>query len=156
MQPMSRQLFFDLLLVVTCGYAMWRGGSVERLTSATLLTGDLLTIWTASVFQDRFRHLEVGIFLVDLAILVVLVAIAMRSTRWWPLLLAGLQLDAVVVHAVRLAAPETLPESYMDAIALWAYPMQIALAIGAWRHRRRVARDGSDPAWIGPAQWAGS
>ena len=156
MQRMSRQLFFDLLLVVTCAYALCRGGSVERLISATLLSGDLLTIWAASEFQDRFRHLERGIFLVDLAILIVLTAIAMRSTRWWPLLLAGLQLDAVVVHTIRFAAPATVPEAYMDAIALWAYPMQIALAVGAWRHRRRIARDGSDPAWIGRTGWAGS
>lgn len=145
---MLRQAFFDILLVVTCAYALMRGGSPERITGMTLLLADFLTILTASAFPQRFRQVEIGIFLVDLSVLLILVSVAMRSTRWWPLFLAGFQLDAVAVHAMRLAAPATLPVAYMNAIALWAYPMQIILAAGAWRHRRRLQEHRNDPPWV--------
>jgi hypothetical protein len=150
---MSRHLLFDGLLILTCAYALLRGGAPERIVAATLALGDLATILVASRFALRFRSEEIGIFLVDLVILLILGAVALRSMRWWPLWLAAFQLDAVAVHVVRLTAPATLPMSYMNAIALWAWPMQLLLAYGAWEHRRRLRRFGSDPAWL-PARTA--
>lgn len=127
---MTRQAFFDILLLVTCVYAFWRGGAPERIASLTLFGGDILTVLAATEFADRFRHLEVRILLVDLLVFGSLVGIALRTTRWWPLLLAGLQLDAVAVHAMRLAVPASLPATYMTAIALWAY-LYAARTLGA-------------------------
>ena len=143
---MARQAIFDILMLVTCAYAFWRGGFPERIASATLFLGDILTVLVASEFAERFRQLEVGILIVDLLVLASLASVSMRSTRWWPLILAALQLDAVVVHTVRLAAPDSLPVAYMNAIALWAYPMQLLLAAGAWRHQQRLRDLGTDPA----------
>lgn len=147
---MTRQAIFDILMLGTCAYAFWRGGVPERIASATLFLGDILTVLVASEFNERFRQLEVGIFLIDLLVLASLAWVAMRSTRWWPLILAGLQVDAVVVHTVRLAAPDSLAVAYMNAIALWAYPMQLLLAAGAWRHQRRLRELGTDPPWNRP------
>lgn len=142
-----RHEIFDLLLLISCVYALWRGGAPERIAGATLLLGDLLSVGVVLLHQGRYAHEEYGLFGVDLLILIILTFTALRSTRWWPLVLAGLQLDGVLVHFVHLVAPHTLPVTYLNATALWAYPMVAFLAIATWRHRSRLGRFGEDPPW---------
>ncbi|WP_454887826.1 hypothetical protein [Sphingomonas oryzagri] len=142
-----RHEIFDLLLLICCVYAIWRGGAPERIAGATLLIGDILSVASVLLHPGRFRHEEFGLFAIDLVILVILVVIALRSRRWWPLILAGLQLDGVLAHFVHLIAPRTLPIAYLNATALWAYPMVIILAIATRRHRTRLTHLGEDPAW---------
>ena len=142
-----RHELFDILLLVCCAYALWRGGAPERLAAAILLTGDLLSVAAVTIHPSRYAHEEYGLFATDLLILLLLTSIALRSRRWWPVVLAGLQLDGVLVHFVHLIAPHTLPVTYLNASALWAYPMVILLAIATWRHRSRLTREGEDPAW---------
>jgi hypothetical protein len=142
-----RQTLFDALLFVTCAYALYRGGSPERLVAITLFGADILSVVVVADPYHRFHHEEMGVMLVDVAVFVILMAVALRSTRFWPLYLAGLQLDGVGVHAVRMVVPGLLPMAYMNAIALWAYPMQIILAVGAFRSGRRVREWGHDRPW---------
>ncbi len=144
---MLRHGLFDLLLLGTCGYALLRGSLPERLGAMIALGGTALTILVASAYATRFRHVETGVFLVDLLVFAAFTWLAIRSTRFWPVWIAGLQGATIVEHAVRLAAPGILPRAYMDAVALWSYPILVLLVVGTIRHRRRVRQLGSDPAW---------
>lgn len=146
-----RHEVFDLLLLANCVYALLRGGAPERLVAATFLVGDLLSAAAVLNHSGRYVGEEYGLFATDVLILVVLVAVALLSTRWWPLFVAALQLNGVLVHLVHLTAPRTLPGAYLNASALWAYPMLFILAIATWRHRRRLASTGKDPSWCRPA-----
>lgn len=141
-----RHEIFDVLLLISCVFALWKGGAPERLAAFTFLAGDVLTV-VATLHHGRFRHEEYGLFAVDVLVFVALAIIAFRSTRWWPLLLAGLQLDGVLVHLIHFVAPNTIPIAYLNATGLWAYPMVFILAGGTWRHRRRMKQHGADPAW---------
>jgi hypothetical protein len=148
---MLRHGLFDILLLGTCGYALLKGGLPERLGALIALCGTLFTILVASTYLMRFRHVETGVFLVDLLVFAAFTCLADRSTRFWPVWIAGLQGATIIEHLVRLVAPGILPRAYMDAVALWSYPILALLLIGTVRHRRRLQLSGADPSWKTPA-----
>jgi hypothetical protein len=91
----------------------------------------------------RYQRVETGLLLVDLAVLASFVFIALRSRRFWPLWVAGLQLTTSMAHLMKAIDETLLPIAYGAAIALWSYPILIILAIGTWRgHRRMRAEQG--------------
>jgi len=145
--PMLRILLFDALLIGCCGYALARGGPPERIVGGSLLAAYAGTVASYSDLAERFYRLEINIFAVDVTLLLVLVAVALRADRGWPLLLAGLQLDSVGAHLLKLLDVAMIRVTYALMIAIWSYPMLIALAVGTWRHRRRLAAQGYDRAW---------
>jgi hypothetical protein len=144
-----RQYVFDVLLLITCAYSMWRGGPPERWVGFLLGIGDLVSVAVVTDRAVRFQHEELRLALVDGLLFVALYGIALRSTRWWPLYVAAFQLIFVGVHLMRIFAPDTLPLTYFNTTSLWSYPMILALFAGTWRHGQRVAFFGEDPPWKG-------
>jgi len=71
-------------------------------------------------------------------VLAAFVFVALRSPRFWPLWVAGLQLTSSTAHLMKAIDEDLLPIAYGAAIALWSYPILIILAIGTWRGQRRV------------------
>jgi hypothetical protein len=76
--------------------------------------------------------------IVDLATLSLFVAVALRSGRFWPLWVAGLQLTTSMGHLLKAMAPGLLPVAYGAALRVWSYPILIILALGTWRCQRRT------------------
>ena len=144
---MNEQQFFVLLLCLTCAYALWKGGAPERISAVAFLAATAMTVLSTLTEMHRYLHVETGVILTDLLLLALLLGLAMRSTRWWPLFVAGFQLDGVVVHAMRMVAPDTIQLAYLYGTVLWSYPMVLLLAAGTWRHQERLRRYGSDPPW---------
>jgi len=67
------------------------------------------------------------------------VAVALRSDRFWPLWVAGLQLTISMSHVLKAIQPDLLPLAYAAAERFWSYPTLLILFIGAWRqHQRRI------------------
>ncbi|MES2046589.1 MAG: hypothetical protein V4475_22180 [Pseudomonadota bacterium] len=144
---MIRILFFNVLLLGTCGYAILRGGAPERITGWLLLAATVLTPLAARGLAVRYVQAEVGIFVVDLALLAALVVVALKADRFWPLVLAAMQLDTTAVHILKLVDADLIRITYALMIAMWSYPMQIILAVATLRHRRRLAQFGEDRSW---------
>jgi len=144
---MIRILVFNLLLLGSCGYAILRGGAPERITGWLLLAATVLTPLAARGLAVRYVQAEVGIFVVDLALLAALVVVALKADRFWPLVLAAMQLDTTAVHILKLVDADLIRITYALMIAMWSYPMQIILAVATLRHRRRLAQFGEDRAW---------
>lgn len=142
-----RQDIFAIFLLMSCAFAFWKGGAPERIAAATLFVGAQISLAVVHFHQRQFIHEEYGLLATDVLILVVLGTLAFRSTRWWPLFLAGFQLDGVLVHLIHFAAPHAIPIAYLDATALWSYPMVLMLFAGTWRHRGRLRRWGEDQPW---------
>jgi hypothetical protein len=141
-----RQEIFVVLLSAVCGFAFWRGGAPERILGAVLLIGTASSVLLVTPHK-HFFHEEYGVFVIDVFALAVFTTVAILSTRWSPIFVAGLQLDGVLVHLIHLVAPNVIPIAYLNATALWSYPMLAILAVGTWRHRQRLKRWGTDPAW---------
>lgn len=136
-----RYYFFLALLVLTCGYALWRGRSDERIVAATCLLATLATRFAISPLSTRYSNIEVGLLVIDLVMLAIFVAIALYSDRFWPLWVAGLQLTNSMAHLMKAIELDLLPVAYRAAAVFWSYPILIVLAVGTWRtHRRHSAQ----------------
>lgn len=130
-------VFIPLLLAV-CVYAWWRGGSDERMVAAACLSGTVATLLVVSPLRERYSGVEEGLLLVDLAVLAGFVTVALRSNRFWPLWVAGLQLTTSLGHILKGIDQDLLPQAYGAALQFWSYPILLILAVGTFRNHRRM------------------
>ena len=154
---MLRIAVFLILLLGTCGYALWRGGAPERIAAGAMLAATIASAVFRSEVDGRFVDVELGLFLVDTLLLIVLSAIMLHADRGWPILLCALHLCTVGAHGVKFVDSEMIRVTYVVMVTAWSWPMVIALGVGTWRHRRRLVTCGYDRDWSSPnAPEAGS
>lgn len=133
--------FFWALLILTCGYALWRGRKFERLSAGIFIGASVASVLARSPQPDRYFGIEHGDLVIDLFVLVAMVAIALRSDRFWPLWVAGLQLTMSMSHVLKALQPDLLPLAYAAAERFWSYPTLIILFIAAWRQHQRYREE---------------
>lgn len=140
---------FNISFVLCLAYSLAFGGKPERLTMFALAAADLFTI-SAINFLPRaagFGTLAQALAIIDLLLLLSLTAIALRANRLWTIVLAGLQLSLVLVHASKALYPSLPAASYGIFAQFWAWPMIITSAIGTRNHRRRMEEFGEERDW---------
>ncbi|WP_309603530.1 hypothetical protein [Sphingomonas sp.] len=130
---------YHVLLIAVCAYAYWRGRSDERLAATLCVIATIATRIMVSPVTSRYSSVEAGVFAVDLAVLVGFMFIALRSDRFWPLWVAGLQLTTILAHALKAVDFALMPQIYAAAARFWVYPIFLIIVIGTWRtnHRRQ-------------------
>ena len=129
----SPQIYYALLFLVSA-YTLMRGRSDERIAAATCVAA---AIATGLVGTAPARASDVaGIALIDALVFAVFTTLALRSDRFWPLWLAGLQL-AALYSQVLTAADVSLPQDLAPPASFWAYPIVLCIAAGTWRGARR-------------------
>jgi hypothetical protein len=123
-------------LMAVCALAVWRGGDDERLAA-----GGNLANWAMSlvVFKARSEDIQWAVFMFDVGLTALLLWIAMRSPRYWPLFAAGFQVLIVATHIGRAIDPRITGWAYLTAQLVWAYLVLIAVGYGALTARRRYA-----------------
>jgi hypothetical protein len=140
-----RIAFFTILLASVVVLAWQRGRNDEQLAALTCVAGAILTVVGAPAYPIRFAQFHLPHFLVDLGVLASFTFIALRSTRFWPMWVAGLQLVATSVHLLKLLSPALMGLVFGAALAFWSYPILLIIAVGAWRthliERWRAAHD---------------
>jgi hypothetical protein len=144
----GHQIVFLALWAVACGYAAVRGGAPERIVAGALVLAVIATWLSASSVAAPYTRIIAGIALTDLILFGLLVAIALVSTRFWPMLMASMQGCGLLGHLTRPLGPHILPQAYFATVAFWSFPIVILLAVATWRHRIRLARYGVDYAWV--------
>jgi hypothetical protein len=135
---LSPSVYYTILFLV-CAFAFWRGRSDERIAAATCIAA---TFATNLVYSPRgsFSGVEVGVFVVDAATFAAFTFLALRSERFWPLWLAGLQLTTVFSHMLKAVQLDLMPQAYAAAARFWVYPIFLIIVVGTWRsYRRRTA-----------------
>ena len=135
-----RYYFFSTLLLLTCGYALYRGRKQERLVALICLVATCTSVVLHAPPNKRYVGIEYGDVLVDSLVMIAFVFIALQSDRFWPLWIAGLQLTMNVAHLLKAVQPGLLPAAYEAAERFWSYPILIILAIGTWRGYKRRMR----------------
>ena len=143
---MLNPIVYHLLLIAVAAYAFLRGRSDERLAAAICVFATVATRLVLSPTPERYSGVEMGVFLVDLLTLAGFVVIALRTDRFWPLWVAGLQLTTLVAHLLKAVQVELLPQAYAAAGRFWVYPIFLIIVVGTWRshqHTRRERRAGS-------------
>jgi hypothetical protein len=133
-----RMLVFAILLFGCFFYALARGGWPERLGALSLVAGSLATVAVNSPLAVRYASIEILILIVDVAVLLAFLALALLTDRYWPLWTTALQLLVVLGHAARLVDGDMVPTGYGFLLAVWSYPQLAILAAATWsRHRSR-------------------
>lgn len=135
------------LLAATSYYALRRGGPPERIVAAIILGAVASTALVASSYRGAFAQREVGIFLVDLAMFGIATILALRAERFWPICLAALLGLGLQLQLLSWIAPHSSRQVYKVLHALNAYAVLLVLAVGTWRHRRRLTESGADRSW---------
>ena len=130
--------YFWGILVLTCGYALLRGRSDERVAASVCLLATLATQFVIPAPEVRYSNLDLELIMIDIIVLGAFVAVALKSDRFWPLWIAGLQLTISISHVLKAIDQELLPRAYAAAAVLWSYPILLIIVIGTWRTHRRT------------------
>jgi hypothetical protein len=142
---LPKPVYWTILLLI-CAYAFWRGRTDERLAAGTCLGASLIQTLVISPAAHRYSGVEVGVLAIDLGVFAVFVAIALQSSRFWPLWIAGLQLTTILGHMLKAMQLSLLPMAYAGALRFWSYPILLIVAIGTWRTQQRRQSATSRPA----------
>jgi hypothetical protein len=133
--------FYWILLAITCGYSLWMGRSDERMAAAVCVVASVVSVFVLSPLAKRYSGVETGELTVDLLVLAAFTYIALRSDRFWPLWVAGLQLTASMAHMLKSIELGLMPQAYAAATRIWSYPILLIIAVGAWRAHKRHQRE---------------
>lgn len=138
---MLSPFIYHALLIAVCVYAFLAGRRDERFAAAICLIATIATRLVLSPMASRYAQMEAGVFLVDLLVLVGFTAIALRSDRFWPLWVAGLQLTTIIAHMFKVVDLDLIPKVYAAAARFWVYPIFLIIVIGTWRSHQRSRQE---------------
>jgi len=144
---MAVNYLFLALLTACCLYAVAKGGAPERIGMAVYATGSVLTFVAVSAPPIRFQGVEVGVFFIDVCVLISLVVIALRANRFWPIWVSALQGLGVLGSLAMMLHPRVIPWAYAVVLSIWSYPILALIALGTRDHQRRLRANGADPSW---------
>lgn len=136
-RPEVREFFFVLLAI--CLYAAWRGRTPERIAALAMQMA-----WFGTQIFNTHNPLkpEYTIFLVDVGLLIVLVALAMKTGRIWLMAAAAFQLLTVGDHIAMMLDVSILSYTYRIVPMIWGYAVIAAMVLGtlfeAEPERRRL------------------
>ena len=138
---MLSPLTYWIMLAAVAAYAFARGKMDERWAAAICVLATIGTVLVQFSVSNRYSHVEIGVMIVDLLALAGFTTIALRSDRFWPLWVAGLQLTTTLAHLLRAAQFELVPQVYAVAARFWVYPIFLIIVIGTWRGHQRSRLD---------------
>ena len=130
-------LAFDILLVLSCVYAVACGDRDGRIMALICIAASLVSHLILRGNATRYSGVEFEVMIVDIITLIGFMAVALNSSRFWPLWIAGLQLTTLFAHVSKEVAIGLVPQVYATAAVFWSYPILLILAAGTWRARRR-------------------
>lgn len=142
-----RVLAFNAFAICASAYAFFKGGAPERIAGAALLLATMVTRLVRDHGPASYIQPQVGVLVVDLALLMGLLALALYADRFWPFWIVAFHALGTTAHLVKAIDPSVLRLAYAILVQAWAYPITAILIVATMRHRRRVIRTGSDPDW---------
>jgi hypothetical protein len=132
---------FRILLTIVALYVLLRGRRDERHVGIILVLGVIATHFAISPLSRRFAGVETHVMIVDVVVFAGFLWVALRSERFWPLWIAGLQLTTILGHVLKAVDAHLFSRAYGAALVFWSYPIVLILAVGTWRNHRRHLRE---------------
>lgn len=117
--------------------ALLVGGREERIVGAALLVN---TIGSILSVRRAWGEPEYVVLALDLAFLALLIIVAMRTLRWWPLWCAAFELLIVVTHVAIMVDPTVRARSYATGSIIWSNVVLATLAVATYAAVRRRGR----------------
>ena len=141
------ELTFLALLAATAVAVLIWGQAPERLGLAVLTAGVIATALVGYDPSYRNGMMRWGVFIVDTAVLGLLVGLAMWANRIWTLWFSALQAVTVMAHLINWSSGGIHPWAYAASIQVTGMLMPPCLAFGAYCVRQRNKRGEAWPAW---------
>lgn len=116
--------------------AIW-GGRCERIAVGLFVLAIIGTHVATTEFTARYSSVEQGVFYVDILLAGALIALAIKSDRFWPIWASSFHLLSVYTHLAMFLPPTIVPFPYAFLAAWWAWPTQASLVIGVLEHRQQ-------------------
>ena len=144
-RPDAQYAYGALLLLAV----LWRGDAPERILGATLagmLGVDQLhhALVGGSIL---WRNANLGHIAIDCAVFAVVVPVALRANRVYPLWIGAAQLIALLAHIYRLSLTDINRFAYDVMAVIPSYIQLTAMTLGLGFHMSRRKRLGSYPSW---------
>lgn len=115
-----------------------------------MAAGSVLTLAVLSGPATRYRLVETGVLLVDIAAFAAFTILALRADRFWPIWASALAGLGILGHIGRwYLGPDIGRGAYVISMVIWSYPILALVAVGTFNHQRRVARSRADKFWAG-------
>jgi hypothetical protein len=132
---MLTKLIFISFVLCCCGFAAIFGGRAGK-AGAALFAGATAASIPLSYLTRDWTQPKTGVILIDLALLLGLLVLVLRSRQFWPIWAAGLHLNTVVAHFARYLVPTAHNVVYEATVAAWSLPVLLSMVIGVWLDRR--------------------
>ncbi|WP_397399095.1 hypothetical protein [Phenylobacterium sp.] len=116
-------------MMIVCGLALCRGQDDERLAAAATLANWAITLVLSRPLSEETQW---AVMAVDSVLLVLMVCLALRSNRYWPLFSAGFTLLIVVTHIAHALDTGVNGWAYLTAMLIWSYLSLLTIGYGAW------------------------
>ncbi len=125
-----------VVMLLVCGWALWRGEKPERLAAAAMIAA---WIGTSFVLDRRFKDIQWATLGVDVALLAVLIGLSLVYRRRWLLGATGFHLLGVATHGAMIIDPTVRATPYIVALGVWSAASVLCLAAGMWALARSRA-----------------
>lgn len=127
------------LLILVAFFAWKKGGRPERHVAFILVAMLVAVVANAAINGHWTKYDGIPWFKagVDLIAFVLILAVALRADRWWPLCVASVQLLSVLAHLLRIV-DAGLPQLAYAIMERWPYMIAIVITgLGTYLHHRR-------------------
>ena len=98
--------------------------------------------------QAHLFYTDLGIFLIELSVVIIMVPIALKANRMYTLWMAAFQILALFAHIARAVSDAISPLAYAIMYIGPSYFQIIILGFGIWLHYRREKRHGKYRSWL--------
>jgi hypothetical protein len=126
---------YYVVLLITVGIAVWKGGQPERRAAYVALIASILT--SAVTPFPTWTNIETSIFVIDVTVLLSFWYIAWHSDRFWPYWITGWQLIGIFGHIQKFMFVEILARPYSLLTIYIAYPMLLVIVYASLTAGRR-------------------
>ncbi len=124
-----------LLLVSSVCFVFWKGRFEERLVAGALTIGSIFTFSLYVRAGKNWLDPNVALLINEAAVTAVILFIAYRSKRFWPLPVAAFQITAMLTPLAALLGESLASYALGVTQGLWAYPQLLILVIATIRGR---------------------
>jgi len=135
---MTTTIAFYGALIAAFAYLATYGGKTGLWGVSLYSAGSLLSLWVAIGVENPFERLWL-MAAVDFLSLGWKLALAIWSTRNWPIWVAAFQVNVVAAHLSIWMVPSWRGELYYAMTTVWAIPTLLAMVIGTILDNRHAA-----------------
>jgi|CXWL01.1.fsa_nt_gi hypothetical protein len=129
---------FWTLVVSASAYAICFGGREERLVTVILVAAYFATFLLSRLSTLDWLQPQLGILATDSLASILLLFIALRSKRFWPLPIVAFQILPVATQLVATFGENLVSYGLGVAQGAWSYLQLIVLVIATTNTRRRM------------------